>query len=59
MSYANHVMRVYLLRTSTLINPCLANVSILYPLKTPENLWYSGIFRGYKMEKLARYELNW
>ena len=34
--------------------PFLANVSILYPLKTPENLWFSGIFRGYKMGLLAR-----
>ena len=23
-------------------NPFLANVPILYPLKTPENLWFSG-----------------
>ena len=22
------------------VNPFLANVAILYPLKTPENLWY-------------------
>ena len=28
-----------------LCNPFLANISILYPLKTP----FSGIFRGYKM----------
>ena len=27
-----------------LINTFLANVPILYPLKTPENLWYSGFF---------------
>ena len=26
----------------------------LYPLKTPENLWFSGVFRGYKMGILAR-----
>ena len=30
------------------INPFLANVSILYPLKTPEDLCFSGVFRGYK-----------
>ena len=23
--------------------------AILHPLKTPENLWFSGVFRGYKM----------
>ena len=31
----------------------LANVPILYPLKTPENLWLSDVFRGYKMGTLA------
>ena len=35
-------------------NPFLANVPILYPLKTPENQRFSGVFRGYKMGKLAR-----
>ena len=24
------------------------------PLKTPENLWFSSVFRGYKMETLTR-----
>ena len=32
----------------------MANVPILYPLKTPENLWFSGVFRGYKIETLAK-----
>ena len=36
-----------------LINPLHANVPILYPLKTPENLKFSGVFRGYKMGALA------
>ena len=35
------------------INPFLANVPALYPLKTPENIWFSGVFRGYKMGKLT------
>ena len=35
------------------INPFLANVPILYPLKTPENLWFSGVFMGHKMGTLA------
>ena len=35
-------------------NPFLTNVPILYPLKTPENQRFSGVFRGYKMETLAR-----
>ena len=30
------------------LNPFLTNVPILYPLKIPENLWFSGVFRGYK-----------
>ena len=33
--------------------PLLANVPILYPLKTLENLWFSCIFSGCKMETLA------
>ena len=42
------------------LNPYLSNIPILQPLKTktPENLWFSGVFRGYKMGKLARNELN-
>ena len=28
-----------------------------YPLKTLENLWFSGVFRGYKMGTLGRNEL--
>ena len=38
----------------TKINPLLANVPTLYILKTPENLWLAGLFRGYKMGTLAR-----
>ena len=36
------------------VNPFLANATLLYPLKTPENLSFSGVFRGYKMRTLAR-----
>ena len=35
-------------------NPFLAHVPILHPLKTPENLWFSGVFRRYKIGTLAR-----
>ena len=35
------------------INPFLANIPALYLLKTPENIWFSGVFRGYKMGKLT------
>ena len=31
---------------SPLINPFLANGPILYPLKTPEDQIFSGVFRG-------------
>ena len=35
-----------------LINQFLANVPILYTLKTWERLWFFGVFRGYKMGTL-------
>ena len=35
-----------------MINPNLANVSILYPPKTPKNLWFSVVFMGYKLGTL-------
>ena len=38
----------------TKLNPFLANVPFFYLLKTPENLWFSGVFRGYKIGTLAR-----
>ena len=39
------------------LNPFLANVPILYLLKTPENLWFSVVFRGYQIGILARNRL--
>ena len=39
--------------TKVLLDLFLAKVSILYPLKTPENLWSSGVFGEYKMGILA------
>ena len=36
------------------INPFPANVPILYPLKTPENHKFSGVFRRYKMGTITR-----
>ena len=32
------------------LNLFLVNVPILYPLKTPDNLWFPGVYKGYKME---------
>ena len=37
-----------------ILNPFLAYAPLLYPLKTPEKQRPSGVFRGYKMETLAR-----
>ena len=39
-------------------NLLLANIPILCPLKTPENLWFSGVFGGYKIGTLASNGLN-
>ena len=36
------------------LNPFLANVPVLYPLKTTANLLFSGVFRRYKIRPLAR-----
>ena len=42
------------MHSDTFFNTFLANVPVLYPLKTPENLCFPGIFREYKMGTLAR-----
>ena len=39
-------------------NQLLANIPTSYPLKTPENVWFSGVFRGYKIGTFARNELQ-
>ena len=49
--------RFYSTFISCNINPFLGAVPILY-LKTPEKLWFSGVFRGYKMLILARNEFR-
>ena len=41
-----------------LFNSFLVNVPILYHLKIPENLWFSAVFREYKMGTLARNGLS-
>ena len=41
-----------------MFNPLLTNVPIGYPLQAPENSWFSGVFRGYKMKTLARNSLK-
>ena len=47
-----------LIRSSLHFNPFLANVPILYPLKTPENQRFSGVFRRSKKGTLARNGLS-
>ena len=36
------------------VNSFLSSIPILYPRKTPENIWFSSVFRGYKMATLAK-----
>ena len=36
--------------STSLVNPFMANVPILYPLKTPQNQKFFGVFRGFKLE---------
>ena len=43
----------------TQLNSFLANVPILYPLKTQENSWFFSIFRRYEIGTLARNELKY
>ena len=44
--------------SSLCVNLFMANVGILYLLETTENLWFSGIFRGYKIETLTKNGLS-
>ena len=44
--------------TCNKINLFLTNVPTLHPLKTTKNLWFSDVFRGYKMGTLATNELS-
>ena len=45
-------------RRNCQIIPYSPNVSFLYPLKMPENLWFSDVFRGYRNVTLGEYGLN-
>ena len=38
------------------INPFADNFTISNSLKTQENIWFSGVFMGYKLRTLAK---NW
>ena len=53
ISYSSMQVLTKNIYNSEKINPFLANVPILYPLKTPENRRFSDVFRGYKLGTLA------
>ena len=36
------------------VNTFLSNVPFSHPLKPSENLWFSDVFRGYKMGTLGK-----
>ena len=40
------------------VDPFLTNVPFSYPLKIPENLEFTGVFRGYMMGTLVRNNLK-
>ena len=41
-------------KSGPFFNPCVADVPILFLLKTQENLSFSGVFRKHKIGALAR-----
>ena len=53
MSYSSMQVLTKNIYNSEKIDPFLANVPILHPLKTPENERFSDVFRGYKLGTLA------
>ena len=50
---ANKLISLMNMQIVFLFKPLQANASILHPLKTLENLWFSGVFSGCKMGALA------
>ena len=53
--------KIKIFLNQNMFNLFAANAPILYPLKATENLWFSVVFRGYKMGTLAgnRLTLRW
>ena len=49
---------VYSSESLAYIDPFVANLPILYPLETAGNQKVSSVFRGYKMEMMARKALT-
>ena len=54
LDFTCNLILASLVKHPHVLSQFLANVPILYPLEILENLWFCGIFRGYKMETLAR-----
>ena len=42
-------MHWWFITFTVISNPVLANSPVSHPLETPENLWFSRVFRGYKI----------
>ena len=55
-TFKNRTKKTFDIEKTALIklNPFLTNISILYPLKIPEKLWFSGVFRVYNMGTMAK-----
>ena len=51
-------LHIYHKHNSSYFNLFLANAPISYPLKTKENLWFYGVFRGFKEGALVRKGLS-
>ena len=54
MDYKNYGFNSVFYMKQGHFNSILANYLIVYPLKTQENIWFSGVSRGYEMGTLAR-----
>ena len=52
MNKSNNELKI--LKLIDYFNPFLANIPISCPLKTPENLSFSHVFRGHEMETVDR-----
>ena len=51
---SDHCIRFHVTQLITItINPFSTNVSLLYPLKTSENLSFTDVFRGYRSGTLV------
>ena len=54
LEWADNLFRIFQISYERSLTHFVANIPILNLLKTPENLWFCGVFRGCKMRTLAR-----